>query len=72
MDFITDLPLSKLFNEVFTVVDKLNKWVKLIPIVVWEGELSTLSVEHLFFDHIVYSFGVPNMVVHDWDPQFTS
>ena len=34
MDFITDLPLSRLFNGVFTIVDKLTKWVKLIPMVV--------------------------------------
>ena len=33
-----DLPLSRPFNGMFTVVDKLNKWVKLIPMVVEEGE----------------------------------
>ena len=53
MDFITDLPLSRLFNGMFTVVDKLTKWVKLIPMVVGEGELSALTIAHLFFDHIV-------------------
>ena len=51
-----DLPLSRLFNSVFAVVDKLNKWVKLIPMVVGEGELSMLSIAYLFFDHIVCSF----------------
>ena len=72
MDFITDLPLTRSFNGMFTVVDKLIKWVKLIHMVLGEGELSTLTVEHLFFDHIVCSFGVPHMVLHDWDPHFTS
>ena len=71
MEFITDLPLSGLFIGMFTVVDKLTKWVKLIPMVVGEGELSALSVAHLFFNHIMYSFGVPHMVLHDWDPHFT-
>ena len=71
MDFITDLPLSGSFNGVFTIVDKLTKWVKLIPTIVGEGELSMLSVAHLFFNHIVYSFGVPHVVLHDWDPHFT-
>ena len=71
MDFITDLPLSRSFNGVFTIVDKLTKWVKLIPMVVGEGELSTLSLAHLFFDHIACSFGVLHMVLHDWDPRFT-
>ena len=63
-----DLPLSRSFNGVFTVVDKLTKWVKLIPMVVGEGELSALTVTHLFFDHIVHSFGVPHVVLHDQDP----
>ena len=71
MDFITDLPLSGLFNGVFTVVDKLTKWVKLIPMV-GEGKLSTSTVSHLFFDHIVCSFRVPHVVLHDRDPHFTS
>ena len=71
MDFITDLPHSGSFNGMFTVVDKLTKWVKLIPIVVGEGELSTFSVAHLFFDHIMHSFGVPYVVLHDWNLRFT-
>ena len=72
MDFITDLPLSRSFNGVFTVLDKLTKWVKLIPMVMWEGKLSVLSAVHLFFNHIVCSFGVPLVVLHDLDPRFTS
>ena len=40
MDFITDPPLSGSFTGVFTIVNKLTKWVKLIPVVVVEGELS--------------------------------
>ena len=49
MDFITDLPLSRLFNGMFTIVDKLIKWAKLIPMVVGEGELSVSTVAHLLF-----------------------
>ena len=56
----------------FIVVDKLTKWVKLIPIVVGEGELSTLTVAYLFFDHAVHSFGVPHVVLCDQDPRYTS
>ena len=72
MDFITDLPLSGLFNGVFIIVDKQTKWVKLIPMVVEEGKLSTSTVSHLFFDHIMRSFGVPHVVLHDRDPHFSS
>ena len=70
--FFIDLPLSRSFNGVFTIVDKLTKWVKLIPMVVGEGELSTFSVTHLFFDHVVHSFGVLHMVLHNRGPHFTS
>ena len=71
MDFITDLPLSWSFNSVFTVVGKLTKWVKLTPMIVGEGELFVLTIAHLFFDHVVCSFGVPHVVLHDRDPHFT-
>ena len=56
----------------FFVVDKLTKWVKLIPMVLGEGGLSASAVAHLFFDHVVRSFGVPHMVLYDRDPRFTS
>ena len=71
MDFITDLPLSRSFNGVFTIVNKLTKWVKLIPMVVGEGELSMSSVVNLFFNYIVHSFVVPHVLLHDRDPRFT-
>ena len=47
--FITDLPLSRPLNGVFTVVNKLTKWVKLIPTFVGEGELSTSSASIFVF-----------------------
>ena len=72
MNFITDLAFSRSFNSMFTVVDKLTKWVKLIPMVEGEGELSTSTVAHLFFDHVVHSFGFLHVVLHDRDPRFTS
>ena len=68
MDFITDLPLTGSFNGMFTIVDKLIKWIKLIYMVIGEGELSMSSAAHLFFDHIVHSFGIPHVVLHDRDP----
>ena len=72
MDFITGLALSELLNGMFTIVDKLTKWEKLIPMVVGEGELSASSAAHLFFSHILHSFGVPHVVLHEQDPRLTS
>ena len=53
MDFITDLPLCGGFNGIYTCVDKLTKFVKLIPVLFGEGTLSALEVAHLFFKHVV-------------------
>ena len=72
MDLITDLPLSESFNGVFTIVDKLTKWVKLITMAVGEGELYTSIVVNLFFNHVVGSFAVSHVVLHDRDPRFIS
>ena len=46
--------------------------VKLVPCFVGDGELSAPATAKLFFDNIVRSFGVPQAVVHDRDPRFTS
>ena len=53
MDFITDLPPCGGFNGIYTCVDKLTKFVKLIPVSIWEGALSAPEVACLFFEHVV-------------------
>ena len=49
MDFITDLPSCSSFNGIFTVVDRLTKFVRLIPIKLGEGELSAQHVATLYW-----------------------
>ena len=51
MDFITDLPACgpSGVNGIFTVVDRLTKFVRLIPIKLGEGELSADHVAQLFW-----------------------
>ena len=66
------LPLDKGCNAILTVVDMLTKLVKLVPCFVGDGELSAPATAKLFFNNIVHSFGVPQAVVHDRDPRFTS
>ena len=39
MDFITNLPLCGGFNAIYTVIDKLTKYAKLVPCFVGEGSL---------------------------------
>ena len=53
MDFITDLPLCGGFNGIYTCVDKLMKFIKLIPVLIREGALSAPEVACLFFEHVV-------------------
>ena len=72
MEFITDLPLCGSFNGILTYMDKLTKWVKLIPVFVGEGWLTVSFVAHLFLNHVVYSFDIPTVVVHNPNPWFTS
>ena len=58
MDFITDLPESCGYNAILTIVDRFSKLVKLVT--------------KLLFDDIVRLYVVPESLVHDRDPRFTS
>ena len=72
MDFITNLPLCGGFNAIFTTIDKLTKYMKLVPCFVGEGSLDAPAVAGLFFNNIVRHFGIPSVVLHDRNPHFTS
>ena len=72
MDFITDLPLSDGMNAIFTCVEKLSKYVVVVPCHMGDWDLSAFDVADLFFAHVVARFGVPKSVLHDRDPRFTS
>ena len=72
MDFITDLPLCGGFNGLYTCIDKLTKFVKLIPVSIREGALSAPEVACLFFEQVVQLFGIPHVVLHNRDAHFTA
>ena len=72
MDFITDLPLCGGFNGIYTCVDKLTKFDKLIAVSIGEGALSAPEIAHLFFELVVQLFGIPCVVLHDRDACFTA
>ena len=72
MDFVTDLPECNGYNALFTVVDRLTKYCKIIPCTLGGGELDAPQVAYLFWKHVVSVFGVPCEVLHDHDPRFTS
>ena len=70
MDFITWLPLDAGCNTIYTYVNKLTKIVKIIPCVVGDSGISAPATEKIFFYHIICSYGVPLVVLHDRDPRF--
>ena len=72
MYFITDLPPCGGCNRIYTCIDKLIKFFKLIPVLIREGALSAPEVAQLFFEHVVQLFGVPHVVLHDCDDCFTA
>ena len=70
MDFITDLPPCNGFNGIYTCVNKLTKFVKLVTVLLGEGALSAPEVAQLFFEHVVQLFGIPCIVLCHCDAHF--
>jgi len=70
MDLITDLPKSKGFDSILSVVDHgLTKGIILIPTtkgVTLEG------IAILLIDNLFQRFGIPDKVISDHDPQFVA
>ena len=70
--FITDLPLYGGFNGIYTCMDKLTRFFKIIPILIGKGSLSAPEVAPLLFKHVVRLFGIPHVVLHDYNACFTA
>ncbi|KAJ9509188.1 hypothetical protein QJQ45_001677 [Haematococcus lacustris] len=70
MDFIGPLPATPHGHTmIFTVVDKLSKMIHLIPTTTTATAQDTAR---LFFDHIFKHHGLPEAIISDRDPKFTS
>ena len=72
MDFITDLPLSRGLNAIYTSVNKITKTVKLQPCFVGEGQLTAKEVATLFLNGVIRTYELPRVVLHYRDSRFTS
>lgn len=71
LDFITDLPKSKNgFTAVMLVCDRFSKLVRLIPTNM--SDLTAKATARLFLNNIVSQHGVPESLVSDRGPRFTS
>ena len=69
MDFIVNLPWSNNFNAIFVVVGRLTKRGTFIPCMTG---LTAEEFAELFVKHIVCKFGLPDSIVTDHDPRWTS
>ena len=69
MDLITYFLLSNHFDAVFTIVDRFSKYISFVPFSI---SSTTLDLAFLFYDNIVYKFGMPAKIVSNRDSQFLS
>ena len=69
LDWITDLPPNHYHDAVLVVVDRLTKQAIFIPTT---KSMAAPDVATLFVQHVVRVHGVPQTLVNDRDPVFTS
>ncbi|WMV19182.1 hypothetical protein MTR67_012567 [Solanum verrucosum] len=69
MDFIQGLPKSKGKEVIWVVVDRLNKYVHFVAL---SHPYTALDIANLFMEHVFKLHGLPEDIVSEWDPLFTS
>jgi len=70
IDFAVSLPLSMGFRAVLLVVDRFSRRLRLLPVP--SMEIDAASTAQLLLQHIVPVHGLPEDIVSDRDPRFTS
>ncbi|KAK3531056.1 hypothetical protein QTP70_008759 [Hemibagrus guttatus] len=69
VDFLMDLPDSGGFTAIMVVVDRFSKGCKLVPL---KGLPTAMQTADAMFAHVFRNFGLPEDIVSDRGPQFTS
>ena len=69
MDFVTDLPLSKGYDSILAVVDRLTKMVHYIPC---RKTLTAAGLADFFIRDIMRMHGIPESIISDRGTLFTS
>ena len=68
-DLVTDLPESHGYTAIAVFVDRMTKMVHLAPC---KKEITVAEYAQLFVDHVFKLHGLPEVIVSDRDPRFTS
>ncbi|KAK3511206.1 hypothetical protein QTP70_032253 [Hemibagrus guttatus] len=69
IDFIVDLPASEVCTCVLVIVDRFSKACRLMPL---PGPPTALETAEYLFNHVFRYYGLPEDIVSDRGPQFTS
>lgn len=69
MDIFTNLPDSDVSMIVIVFVDKLTK---MVPFATYKKEVIAMDYAQHFIDHIYRLHGLPEVIISDQDPWFTS
>ena len=68
-DFVTDLPISKGYDSLFVVIDRLTKMCHLAPC---NKTTSAPEFAKMFLHHVIRLHGIPDSIVSDRGSIFTS
>ncbi|KAK1785314.1 hypothetical protein P4O66_018710, partial [Electrophorus voltai] len=69
IDFITDFPVSESNTVILVIVDRFSKMVRFLPL---KGLPTAWETADQLFRHVFRQFGLPEDIVSDRRPQFTS
>jgi RNase H-like domain found in reverse transcriptase/Integrase zinc binding domain/Chromo (CHRromatin Organisation MOdifier) domain len=70
MDLITGLPKSNNHDAILTIVDHGCSWGAIfLPC---STTIMGAGIMQLYLEHIFWWFGLPQKIISDWDPKFTS
>ena len=70
LDFITKLPLSQGYDSILTITDQgCTKMTHFVPC---NETITAEETTRVFLEVIVRRYGLPNKIISDWDPRFTS
>ncbi|KAI2655672.1 Transposon Tf2-9 polyprotein [Labeo rohita] len=69
IDYVTDLPASRNYTTILTVIDRFSKSCRLIPLTKLPSAFETAEV---LMEQVFRFYGLPEDIVSDRGPQFTS